>query len=196
MVDTAECVIFFGSEIDLKWDKSCRGEITITLAPTERSKQLGFRSEQIGSNSIQFRLVRQSENASAQNDIDQRLVSDDIDERNRQRADIDKLREKLQTKWMKRSQTIEENFRRWCTDASTFFGNNSPGSSERESFMFLYDDKKGMDLGRAPFHKANLAKHLQRRLTEAKKGCPGILERVCRQRMMEEIWPGLQNMQR
>jgi hypothetical protein len=60
--------------------------------------------------------------------------------------------------------------------------------------QFLERLREEAPLERAPFHKANLAKHLKRRIEEATNS--GFLELNCRRSMLAEVYPGFENLTR
>ena len=192
MVETAECIVSFGSGIAMRWDCTRDGDLTIMLRPVKgvgRSEPLQFHSEQTSKDTIKFRVISCDQLTNDQNGASQAL--EDQDEK-----DVRKLREKLEMNWRKRRQTMEQDASRWSTNFSTFFSNTETAFSERWSFMFLNDSENNLHLERAPFHKANLSTHLIRRLAEARSVSPGFLEVNCRRTMMAESYLGFGDLTR
>ncbi|MCJ1422368.1 hypothetical protein MMC29_000248 [Sticta canariensis] len=102
-----------------------------------------------------------------------------------------KISEKVEKEFSKRQKRLRECHSLWMNSPGEFFGDTRIISSEQWSFRALTDSEKKLDQERVPFHKVNLAYHLQKRIEESK-----LPELTCRKAMLQEIYPGFEKMQR
>jgi hypothetical protein len=101
------------------------------------------------------------------------------------------IREKVEKKFSKRQKRLRECHSLWMNSPGEFFGDTRTVSSEKWSFRALTDSEEKLDQERVPFHKVNLAYHLQKRTEKSR-----LPELTCRKAMLQEIYPGFKKMQR
>lgn len=101
------------------------------------------------------------------------------------------IRGKIEKEFGKRRDRVRKCHSVWMKTPGEFFGNIRFISSEQWSFRALTDSEKKLDRERTPFHKINLAHHLQGRVEQSK-----LPELNCRKTMLQEIYPGFEKMQR
>ena len=101
------------------------------------------------------------------------------------------IRKKIEKKSCERPKRLLELQSLWMRDPGEFFGGTLFSSSVQWSFRSLTDCEQNLDQERSPFHKVNLAYHLQKRVEESK-----FPELNCRKMMLQEIYPGFEKLQR
>jgi len=102
-----------------------------------------------------------------------------------------KICAKITNGFPKRQDRLRECHSLWMEDPKEFFGMTAFSSSEQWSLRALTDSEKNLDEERSPFHKVNVAYHLQERIKKSK-----FSETNCRKAMLQQIYPGFDKLDR
>jgi hypothetical protein len=221
MARSTECVLSFGSKIQVQWTQTQDGSINIVLrhAPGEIVKADPLRLHSHDIDTIVFRAVRGEQLKKSQGFADEAALSQGLSEVTQRDVDIESrdkdspdagqneqndglaqiarnISQKIENGWKRSRKSIESSIYQWSTDPSTFFGTHVFTSREAWSFASLCDSDKKLHQFRSPFHKANLSDCLKSRIREARRLCPGFLEQNCRSSLLNAINPGFDKLTR
>jgi hypothetical protein len=107
---------------------------------------------------------------------------------------VEKIRQKIDKKWTKKVKDVKQDLHLWTKYPGAFFGNTNAMSSEQWSFESLCDSEKKNNVNRDPFHKINLANHLDKHMEIVKQSHPGFLAIYCKRAILADICPGFNDM--